>query len=205
MQPRFTGALLIDAGAAPRRRAPVFDDRARARRRPRSSLSRHSSARHGRVDERRSDSPSTRRRSASSHLTLRSPAAHLSEILRGSRQAIKKVLMDQRALAGVGNIYANEALWRAGIDPSRAADRVTARRGERACATPSSACSPSRSRTAARASATIATRAAVAADSSNISPCMAARAKPCPRCGARLIGTHAIDGRMTVLCARCQK
>ena len=29
--------------------------------------------------------------------------------------------MDQRVVAGVGNIYANEALWRAGIDPSRAA------------------------------------------------------------------------------------
>jgi formamidopyrimidine-DNA glycosylase len=28
--------------------------------------------------------------------------------------------------------------------------------------------------------------------------------EPCLRCGARLIGTHAIDGRMTVLCARCQ-
>ena len=35
------------------------------------------------------------------------------------------MLMDQRILAGVGNIYANEALWRAGVDPSRAADRVT--------------------------------------------------------------------------------
>ena len=33
--------------------------------------------------------------------------------------------MDQRVLAGVGNIYANEALWRAGIDPSRASDRVS--------------------------------------------------------------------------------
>ncbi|HEU5175015.1 MAG TPA: zinc finger domain-containing protein, partial [Gemmatimonadaceae bacterium] len=27
---------------------------------------------------------------------------------------------------------------------------------------------------------------------------------PCPRCGARLIATHEIDGRSTVLCARCQ-
>jgi formamidopyrimidine-DNA glycosylase len=35
-------------------------------------------------------------------------------------QAIKKVLMDQRKIAGIGNIYANEALWRAGVDPSRA-------------------------------------------------------------------------------------
>ena len=29
--------------------------------------------------------------------------------------------------------------------------------------------------------------------------------RPCPRCGHRLIGTHAIDGRMTVLCAHCQR
>jgi len=29
--------------------------------------------------------------------------------------------------------------------------------------------------------------------------------EPCLRCGHRLIGTHAIDGRMTVLCAHCQK
>src|SRR5262245_17384317 len=46
-------------------------------------------------------------------------ADQLSALLRGSRQSIKKVLMDQRALAGVGNIYANEVLWRAGVDPSR--------------------------------------------------------------------------------------
>ncbi|MEO8336584.1 MAG: zinc finger domain-containing protein, partial [bacterium] len=29
--------------------------------------------------------------------------------------------------------------------------------------------------------------------------------EPCHRCGARLIETHAIDGRTTVLCARCQR
>src|SRR5258708_21662399 len=52
---------------------------------------------------------------------------HLSARLRGSRQGIKKVLMDQKAIAGLGNIYANEGLWRAGIDPSRpAADLSTA-------------------------------------------------------------------------------
>src|SRR3954454_8556308 len=36
-------------------------------------------------------------------------AERLGSALRGSRQAIKKVIMDQRHLAGVGNIYANEA------------------------------------------------------------------------------------------------
>ena len=51
--------------------------------------------------------------------------------LRSSRQAIKKVLMDQRKLAGVGNIYANEALFAAGIDPSRAANRITPEEAQR--------------------------------------------------------------------------
>src|SRR5207247_10677496 len=37
----------------------------------------------------------------------------LSELLRSSRQAVKKRIMDQRAVVGIGNIYANEALWRA--------------------------------------------------------------------------------------------
>ena len=42
--------------------------------------------------------------------------------LGASRAAIKKVLMDQRFVVGVGNIYANEALFAAKIDPSKAAN-----------------------------------------------------------------------------------
>ncbi|HET7456027.1 MAG TPA: bifunctional DNA-formamidopyrimidine glycosylase/DNA-(apurinic or apyrimidinic site) lyase, partial [Gemmatimonadaceae bacterium] len=53
-------------------------------------------------------------------------ADHLSALLRGSRQAVKKLLMDQRLVVGVGNIYANEALWRAGVDPSREARSLSA-------------------------------------------------------------------------------
>lgn len=41
----------------------------------------------------------------------------LAAKLRGRRAAIKPVLLDQRVVAGVGNIYAAEALWRARIDP----------------------------------------------------------------------------------------
>jgi formamidopyrimidine-DNA glycosylase len=51
-------------------------------------------------------------------------ATQLSGVLRGSNQPVKKVLMDQKRIAGIGNIYANEALWRAGIDPSRAANSI---------------------------------------------------------------------------------
>ncbi|MEY2342527.1 bifunctional DNA-formamidopyrimidine glycosylase/DNA-(apurinic or apyrimidinic site) lyase [Acidithiobacillus sp. IBUN Pt1247-S3] len=43
---------------------------------------------------------------------------------RGHHQAIKSFLMDSHVVVGVGNIYANESLFRAGIDPRRTAGRV---------------------------------------------------------------------------------
>jgi len=50
---------------------------------------------------------------------------HLSGVLRATSQPVKKVLMEQRKIAGIGNIYANEALWRARIDPSRSSASVS--------------------------------------------------------------------------------
>lgn len=44
--------------------------------------------------------------------------------LKNSRQPVKVKLLDQSLLAGVGNIYASEALFRAGISPRRAANRI---------------------------------------------------------------------------------
>lgn len=52
-------------------------------------------------------------------------AEHLRTLARGSRAPIKAFLLDQRRIAGVGNIYADEALFRAGIHPLREAGRVT--------------------------------------------------------------------------------
>jgi formamidopyrimidine-DNA glycosylase len=46
----------------------------------------------------------------------------------GSRQPIKLFLMDQRRVAGLGNIYAAEALFQAGIDPRAPAGSLKARR-----------------------------------------------------------------------------
>jgi formamidopyrimidine-DNA glycosylase len=48
-----------------------------------------------------------------------------------SRVAIRNLLLDQSVLAGVGNIYANEALARAGIHPGRPANRLSRRRLDR--------------------------------------------------------------------------
>lgn len=50
---------------------------------------------------------------------------------RGKKTAIKPFLMDGTTVAGVGNIYANEALWIAGVHPLRQAGRVAAPRYER--------------------------------------------------------------------------
>ena len=55
-------------------------------------------------------------------------ADYLASRARGRRVSVKQFLMDQRIVVGVGNIYASEALFRAGINPRRAAGRVTAAR-----------------------------------------------------------------------------
>jgi formamidopyrimidine-DNA glycosylase len=52
------------------------------------------------------------------------PAA-LAERLSGSRRAIKVALMDQRVIAGLGNIYADEALYRAKVHPLRQAGSLS--------------------------------------------------------------------------------
>lgn len=50
---------------------------------------------------------------------------HLKAALRGKTQSIKVCLLDQRIVAGLGNIYVCEALWRAGIHPLKKAGKVT--------------------------------------------------------------------------------
>jgi formamidopyrimidine-DNA glycosylase len=52
-------------------------------------------------------------------------AEHLRALARGSRAPVKAFLLDQKRIAGVGNIYADEALFRAGVHPLRPAGRVT--------------------------------------------------------------------------------
>ena len=55
---------------------------------------------------------------------------YLYQLSRRRKQAVKLFLMDAKIVVGVGNIYANEALFAAGIDPRRAAGRVSLRRYE---------------------------------------------------------------------------
>jgi formamidopyrimidine-DNA glycosylase len=127
----------------------------------------------------------------------------LSGIVRVSRQAVKKVLMDQRRVAGVGNIYANEALWLAAIDPSRESHGITRPEADRL-----------RDGLVSVLAASIEARGTTFRDyrdafneRGGFAEHLAVYGRaglPCQRCGSRLIETHAIDGRSTVFCFRCQ-
>ncbi len=57
--------------------------------------------------------------------------AYFRERLKGRRTPIKAALLDQRIVAGVGNIYACEALYRAGVSPRRKAASVAGARSDR--------------------------------------------------------------------------
>ena len=202
VQPRFTGALLIDDGKLPERERDystveiaLHDGRSIHYRdiRRLGTLTLMRPERFVRYSSALGVEP----------LDPAFTAEHLSVLLRGSRQAVKKVLMDQRAVAGIGNIYANEALWRAQIDPSRAARAVTAAEALKLRNTIVDVLTES---IAARGTSFRDYRDATGARggfAEHLDVYGRAGAS-CPRCGARLIGTHAIDGRMTVLCAHCQ-
>lgn len=76
-----------------------------------------------------------RRRLGPEPLSAEFTAAALADILAPLRAPIKNILLDQRRVAGIGNIYASEALYRARVDPRRpggSLDRDETRRIHRA-------------------------------------------------------------------------
>jgi len=127
----------------------------------------------------------------------------LSGVLRVSGQPVKKVLMDQRKIAGIGNIYANEALWRAGIDPSRAARSI---RDDESARLHREIVSVLTESIASRGTSFRDYRDARGERGKFAEKLQAygRGGQSCSRCGATLILTHAVDGRATVFCARCQ-
>ncbi len=130
-------------------------------------------------------------------------AAHLSAVLRATSQPVKKVLMEQRKIAGIGNIYANEALWRARIDPSRPAASISL---EEASLLRDSIVDVLREAIAARGTSFRDYRDARGERGSFVEKLDAygRGGLPCHRCGSKLVSTHAVDGRATTMCVRCQ-
>lgn len=53
-------------------------------------------------------------------------AAFLKEQLSGTKAAVKNILLDQQVIRGIGNAYADEILWKAGISPFSASNKIPA-------------------------------------------------------------------------------
>src|SRR5262245_50800790 len=128
--------------------------------------------------------------------------AALAAALAGVRASIKTFLMDQRRIAGLGNIYVAEALHRAGIHPAARAGRVRARAPELLAAIRAAL-----EGGIARRGTTL--RDYVDADGRSGDNAAAllvyGRAgEPCPRCGAS-IKRRVDGGRSTFFCGSCQK
>jgi formamidopyrimidine-DNA glycosylase len=129
-------------------------------------------------------------------------AGHLRALARRCRAPVKSMLLDQKRIAGVGNIYADEALYRARIHPLRRADRLTAAQ-----------CAALRDAIVAALQAGIAAKGATIDDFRDPYGVSGSfqdqflvhlrEGEPCGRCGNRVRKLRA-GGRGTYVCEKCQ-
>ena len=130
-------------------------------------------------------------------------AAHLRALARRRRAPIKALLLDQRRVAGVGNIYADEALFLLGIHPLRAAGTLSTEQMERL-----------REGVIASLSAGIDARGASIDDFRHVDGVRGSfqdqflvhlrAGEPCVRCGTTIVKIVAA-GRGPTVCESCQR
>ncbi len=135
-------------------------------------------------------------------LTADFTAAHLRELARGRKAPVKAFVLDQRRVAGVGNIYADEALFRAGIHPLRPAGRLSGTEWERL-----------RLGIEDALEAGIDAKGASIDDFRHLDGARGSfqdrfmvhrrQGEPCPRCG-EAIHKIVVGGRGTYVCEKCQ-
>jgi formamidopyrimidine-DNA glycosylase len=127
-------------------------------------------------------------------------AAFLAGRLAGRRAPVKAAILDQRTVAGLGNIYADEALWHAQIHPLRPAGELSVeevaalRRGVRAALR----------RGIRRQGADLGDGAYAGGQMQREFRVYGRTGEPCDRCGTPIEKTRA-GGRGTWFCPRCQR
>jgi formamidopyrimidine-DNA glycosylase len=127
---------------------------------------------------------------------------HLRALARGVRAPVKAFVLDQRRIAGVGNIYADEALHRAGIHPLRPAGRLT-----------TAQLAALRDGIEVALAAGIEAKGASIDDFQHIDGARGSfqdrflvhlrEGQPCPTCGTTVRKMY-VGGRGTYVCERCQ-
>jgi formamidopyrimidine-DNA glycosylase len=130
-------------------------------------------------------------------------AARLGERLAARRAPVKAALLDQRTLAGLGNIYVDEALWRARIHPQRPAgdlDKAELRRLHRAVRAVLEK-GIARQGSTLRDYALPDGAAGSMQDEFNV---YGRGGEPCPRCGTPIANIR-LAGRGTWFCPACQQ
>jgi formamidopyrimidine-DNA glycosylase len=129
--------------------------------------------------------------------------AEFERLIRARRRPVKSALLDQSFLAGVGNIYADEACFLAGIRPSRWTHRLTVRERRALYAAIQDVLEKS---IAARGSSIINYVDGFGLRGGNQEKLLVygRSGEPCLRCGTPLQGTR-LAGRGTVYCRKCQR
>ena len=127
---------------------------------------------------------------------------YLYQRCRGRRRAIRDLLLDGRLVAGIGNIYANEALFAAGIRPTRAGGRLSRRR----CAALAAAIRDVLRRALRAGGTTLKDFAQADGRPGYFSQRLKVygrAGRPCPACGAP-VQALAHGGRRVFYCTNCQ-
>jgi formamidopyrimidine-DNA glycosylase len=127
-----------------------------------------------------------------------------AERLQGTRAAIKKSIMDQRRVAGVGNIYANEALFEAGIDPSKPTNKLSLDEFAKLHA----AVTDVLARAVNSSGTTVRDYRTGTGEEGRFQlelKVYGRGGEACVRCGKKLVTTHTIDLRATTFCPNCQR
>jgi len=124
--------------------------------------------------------------------------------LKGTRTAVKKAIMDQRRLAGVGNIYANEALFDARLNPAKSTHKLSLQEFARLHA----AIIDVFQRALASSGTTLRDYRTGTGEEGRFQfelRVYGRGGEKCVQCGRKLVETHEIDKRTTTFCPFCQR
>ncbi len=130
------------------------------------------------------------------------PEALLAVARKRRRTTLKAFLLDQRVIAGVGNIYASEALWRARLRPTTRTYRLTAAAASRLADAIREVIANALENGGTTLSDFVAADGA-AGENADYLWVYDRAGQPCPRCRA-LIRRSVLQGRATYFCPTCQ-